>query len=674
MLRHVLVASLAATIVAQQPSRVHGRVFDERGAPLAGVAVGVTTGPDGPLAMSAADGAFGFAATMRHGTEAWLGGGGFARVTLAIGDDGDVGDVTLERAAQIAGWVRGEAGNPVAGATVIGVDGMRHGPDWLDYKGDPNSPANRCYATTDARGAFLLRDAVRGVAAVFASGPGIDSVGPVVVAPGEAVELIVRVHPGRAAARPPRRCTVRAVDAATGAPIPAFSGAELSTNAPPTLAARTVARALATASDGALVFEPVRPQRSVEVRAPGCARTRLELTDGDLTARLLPEILLRGDVHDPDDGTPVAGAHVRVAMGSVAASDGDEFATRAPFEAISDAQGRFEVRGLGPGEWTLLATHPTRRAGPRRVVALAAAATPEALRLACPRAASLAVAVRGTPRDARWRLRVVPVLPGFSSLRERAIDGSVRAVEGRHVFHGLPAGACEVELLVPQPPRLGGPRKLVVATARVEDGATANVDVALDRVELQTVTGRLELRGAAPPLARLVVALEPDHASPMRVASLFVAGPAARPAADGTFALLAEPANHTLLVVDAATRLILARRDGVVVDGGGTRDLGAVEVHTRVLTLAVDAAAAAAVERVEIRAPELWPAGVGRMVAPVGLHDTGGGVPVRAGRPLLPVWVPQCELVLLPRPALTEVRIAVPGGTAPEVTARVALQ
>lgn len=122
----VLLSAAAST--SQQPVVVSGRVFDQAGAPVAGVPVG-TTNPAAALGQTGADGSFRLATSRVHDTMLVVGGRGFARMVVAIPDDGEFGDLTTERAGQLTGWVRdAAAAAPRAARVAYGSGAPAHAP------------------------------------------------------------------------------------------------------------------------------------------------------------------------------------------------------------------------------------------------------------------------------------------------------------------------------------------------------------------------------------------------------------------------------------------------------------------------------------------------------------------------------------------------------------------
>ncbi|HEX5051392.1 MAG TPA: carboxypeptidase-like regulatory domain-containing protein [Planctomycetota bacterium] len=651
----------ASACVAQQNVVVKGRLFDDRGQPLAGVTVGLTD-DDEATATSDRAGVFRLEGGRVYDTDLVVRSKGWARMAVTIPEDGDVGDLTLARAQHLTGRVLDVDGNAIAGARVLAVDGTDAWFGWVQTCSELNSPAFRSHTTSDARGAFLVPDAVRGVASVYVSARGF---GTTQAAAAAATPIEITLHrsatalPASAALLP--QCRVHAVDAMTAAELTSFSAGEFWDGDVAPGKARRCSLAQVDAVDGVVTLH-CQGARGVEVRAAGYARQRVPMQRGDLVVRLVTEAGVRGMVVDPSSGAPLPGVDVRVALGDIDEQRRGDTAIEAPVEARTDADGRFAIAGLGEGDWTLVATHAQRHRGPPTMVRLEAGKVHEGVRLESPKGASLAVELSGQLADPRCMLRLSRITPNvFDSSLERRIDGALAIRDKTATFYGLDAGDFAVELLVPQPPRFGLWRKVTLDSVGVaaEQQVRATIDLAAGP---RRVRGILRGAGACPPMQRLLVVAERKLETRVTYQSLFLCGPMARPADNGSFLLLAEPGGYTLLVVDVATRVILGRRDGVEVGTTATEiDAGELPFRSRSLEIDLRGAAdrLAAATFVEVRAARLWPTGLGKNQGmPADDVDSKIGVQLVQGVPARPVWIPTCEVAVTVRPSGEWVTVA----------------
>ena len=649
---------VATTGIAQQKVVVKGRLFDDRGQPVAGVRVVLSDDEQADdkraSAISDAAGGFQMEGARLYGTELVVWSKGWARMSVDIPEHGDVGDLTLARGQHLTGRVRDIDGNAIVGARVLAVDGRDSRFNWIETCGDPNSPAFRAHAVSDERGAFFVPDAVRGAASAYVSARGFKTI----EVPADAttpVEVTMHVSGNVAPAKAvtPSRCVVRAIDAGTKVELDAFSAGDFWAGDTAPGVAQRCSWSQLRATEGVVSLRYQRPW-SVEVRAVGYARQRVTMEPGDVVVALLPEATISGVVVDPDTGLPLSAIEVRVCLGDINEQHRGSLRSEAPIEALTDADGKFTITGLGSGEWSLVATHAQRHRGKPQVVRLDVAQVRVGVKLESPKGASLTVELAGRLADPRCLLRLEPITPNkFDSSLQRHIDGAL-AIRGDAVTcYGLDAGAFAVQMLVPQPTRFGRWRKVTVDSVRVagDRETRAKVDLAAGPHQ---VHGVLRGAGACPPMHRLLVVAERKIETNMTYQSLFLCGPMARPADDGSFLLLLEPGEHTLLVVDIATKVILGRVDRVDVDAQAlATDVGELPFRSRSLKIDVRGPAdrVAAAEFVEVRAAELWPAWLGKnQDLPSAEINSKVGVQLIAGVPVRPVWIPSCEVQLIVRP------------------------
>lgn len=247
-------------------------------------------------------------------------------------------DFALRPAARLAGKVidRGDRA-PVGGAQVL-----LHDPEvwWRPT----------LEATTDARGAFELRDLHPGSFRISAHRGTLVSVPrPVEVADADrASEVILEVQAGRSIAG---RTLVR------GQPL---AGARIRVRQS-TLALPGSVRALSDGAGGYRIEGLLPGRYEVSAEAPGHAPAAREVVltreadRGDADLELGAEAVLHGTVSRPD-GTPAAGATVTASVGEVTAATGS-LAGRQAVDR-TDAGGRFRLRALAAGKVEVVATDP----------------------------------------------------------------------------------------------------------------------------------------------------------------------------------------------------------------------------------------------------------------------------------------------------------------------------
>jgi protocatechuate 3,4-dioxygenase beta subunit len=332
---------------------VTGRVVDEKGKPVSGVAIAaneaaagdtgavmrrvvmgamrdrnddlVRTGADGKFAIRVKEGTYDFGFKRE----------GYAPKTvrsLAVTSSMTPLEVTLEPSVEIVGRVtRGG----------VGVEGVM-----INAIGESMSNT-----TTGFDGSFRLSDLAPGQMMLNAMKPDefIQLIRPV-TAP--AADLVLEVPPGG-------RITGRVVDKATSSPVTSFQagvstprgGGGMTIMMPPSLRSFT-------SDDGRFTLENVpNGQVQLVVQAPGYTAGRvsnLTVEEGktlaDVEVALDTGVKLTGKVTGPD-GAPLAGVSVRqdmVAGRTMRMSAGAENAT------TTDANGEYAIEALEPGEKTFV--------------------------------------------------------------------------------------------------------------------------------------------------------------------------------------------------------------------------------------------------------------------------------------------------------------------------------
>jgi protocatechuate 3,4-dioxygenase beta subunit len=368
-------------VVLDRGARAFGVVFGADGAPLAGATAVLrpvrgsdspfrprSVGRDEPSAPSAdsdADGLFAIEHVVPGRFDLHVTAAGHAPLKVPgvevpePPEDGDLGSVSLQSGAEIAGRVVDSDGKPLAAVEVKATE-----RDMFSWRGDDGVEA-----TTGAGGRFVLRDLAPGTRLdlmLTATGFVLETV-PGVVAPPERPLVVELTHTATVAGRVVdgfgagiARARVEVKDVAADAPR----------------ITRGPTSGVATAGeDGRFVVEGATPGTMELVAGADEFQTSeplvLELTPGERREGLRLVLArggsLAGRVTGPG-GEPVADATI-LAAPTVQAGSPFQLAPR--HQARSDHEGRYRIGGLPPGEVQVRALHPDY-AGPVREATIGA--------------------------------------------------------------------------------------------------------------------------------------------------------------------------------------------------------------------------------------------------------------------------------------------------------------
>jgi len=486
-------------------------------------------------------------------------------------------DLTLTPGGHAEGVVKDPQGRPCAGATVT----VRY------VAGDDRSKRHH----SGAGGAFEVTLALPGAYRIEAHGENIQwTTGKArgEVRDGPARDLVLTTGP---AIDPARSLVLRTTDAATGKAIEEVRATV--TWAPPDLLEHQRSQLFQMHDRG----EPQRgpgevglpgpgpdepPTGMVVVRAKGYAPLVLEDVEWSdrepplLEAKLVRESVLTGVAVDARTHAPLAGALVVSGDDDEGspwfAADHDEFE---PGRRLTDAAGRFRVDGLAAGTHRLRLMMSGRPPGEAVEVEVGPAATKEGIELALPPGSRVTGKLTGGAIGEGWRLHLRALREGgrwrHPQEEEWSMPRAAIAADGSFAFAGVPAGNHELRLRIPHRGGQGGWIELPLDLLRVR---TADLERDFDLGETLpgTVHGTVTVAGAELPRQRLVVAafLPPGEDSPSWREQPYVLEPVA---ADGSFALPAAPGEQRIEVLDAATRIPLAIREGVRVGAGARVEL-----------------------------------------------------------------------------------------------------
>ncbi|MBN8228784.1 carboxypeptidase regulatory-like domain-containing protein [Corallococcus macrosporus] len=266
----------------------------------------------------------------------------------------------------------------------------------------------------------------------------------------------------------------------------------------------------------------------------------------DVRIQLGPGAVLEGRVVEEASGGPVEGARVEVSL-----SGGDED----PGVAMSDAEGRFLVRGLAPGGYDAKVTAPGYSPTLRRGLTVTQGERfPVELKL------SGTGAVEGQVRDRNGVPVAAVQISGVSGLSRGMELRSTEArtdSDGRYRIEGLPSGLLSLSA------RHEGATSGARQTVTVEPNRTARADFTLEGTG--NVEGRVRAaRGALGdvPLEVTALAEDPSVASAMTLGNVSVG-------AEGSFQMRLPAGSYTLMLTERG-RFTQSQREPVRVEAGRT--------------------------------------------------------------------------------------------------------
>ncbi len=341
----------AAEVTLDRPRPIVGHVVDPSGRPLpARVSVAETDGQAVPttvaqtLATEAApDGTFRLPSVPTGAHVLQVSAPGFAirRVEVEISPAarvGDAGEIVLETGLQISGRVLDRARQPVAGAQVT---------TYMRLAGGDRPPESR----TEADGTFVVGGLKPGTYEVFVRAPGYGPGRARPQAGGEPVEIVLQAAGS---------VTGSVVDEG-GRPVDAFRVSVTPVSSEMDEGPGFPASDTVGGGDGRFTLADVAPGTyTLEVAAPDRAPalvSGVKVASGTPTDVGIVKVaaggIVRGTVVDAT-GAAVAGATITVQGISRPMT-----MMGAPAEALSDASGAFEMRGVASGTVRVVARHPS---------------------------------------------------------------------------------------------------------------------------------------------------------------------------------------------------------------------------------------------------------------------------------------------------------------------------
>ncbi|MCA8950741.1 MAG: carboxypeptidase regulatory-like domain-containing protein [Planctomycetes bacterium] len=361
-------------VVLVPGSKLVGRVRDEAGKPLVGVRLQVGSSIVGRFnhwrrllagAVSDAKGIFVVPCVAESGLRLIVEAPGYLTCSRLVAQETPL-DLTLEHVGMVRGVVRDGDGQPIAGARVSTI--TVEARDAID---PIRSATDGTFAiTVPKRGRFRIAayeqgEPFRRFSSGLLHGPAED------IEVVEVVDVVVRQTP----ATSPRTLAVSALDAASKAPIGTFSTAVVPIAAKNLSLALLWGRGRGRRGENGETIELGQDssQHCLLVEAPGHGFEVVAIPPaGDaITVELGAEATLEGRVIDRDTREPVAGVAVRALPIGDSSSTGGTVADIWP---RTDANGRYRIAGLRPGEYGVQ-TYAEGRPATRPVrVTLAAAA------------------------------------------------------------------------------------------------------------------------------------------------------------------------------------------------------------------------------------------------------------------------------------------------------------
>jgi protocatechuate 3,4-dioxygenase beta subunit len=519
-------AETRADLVVPLGARVKGRLVDEAGLPLAArVAVvellGVVPWQDVVQADAASDGRFTFDRLPEgaHVLVATGRGRAPARIPIEVAgtDEVDLGDLVIETGLLLRGRVHDERGRGLAGAHVRVFQSVQGPPRPIE-------------AETNDDGSFLLSGLSQGRTGLWIQASGFARVTMAAEAGREDVDVTLAAAGSIAGS---------VVDEADR-PVGSFQVTGERTDDPIGIHEDV------STGDGRFRIEDVAPGRwVVQIGAPERSRStpsavtvEAERVTDVGKVRLTAGLVLRGTVSDAT-GAPVAGASIVIqsAAGYEARRMGDpEAPIPLPAASQTGTDGSFEARGLSPGSYRAIASHPDFVTGDSAPVELEAGRPSQEARVVLGRGGRLEGVVRRRAGPlAGARIDVAPI-GGYASTRVSTMTDA----DGAFVFERVRPGDAYLLLTLPAPdPRS---RSSVTSSVSVREGETTRADLELREV---VVRGRT-LRGGEP-VEGVQVRLSPRASGSGTPGLLLVQQVRSR--ADGSFELVAaEPGSYGLVV------------------------------------------------------------------------------------------------------------------------------
>jgi protocatechuate 3,4-dioxygenase beta subunit len=483
---------------------------------------------------------------------------------------------------------------------------------------------------------------------------------------------------------------VRAVDKATGQPVPEFAAAslfeEFANQSPMYLDQQLQERMRipVQAKDGEAHVPGPRqgepPSGAVRVSAKGYAlatREKVEWQapgDGEaepaVTVELLPEATVAGRVVDEATGAALPGVRVWCVQ-QIMPTPGADFAPGMPPDAaVTAADGTFVLKNLGQGSVDLHAQMAGRPPLPPTDLQLGSAEQRTGVELKLPAGTNVTVRIAGMPEVAAGRVLLVPLPSGQAGqiMYQDFASGMVTTDEpmmvqagpsqfsaradgkGSYRFTGVPPGHYMAMAELPTEPRTGERIQVQVEPFRVR---RADLERELDGGEDRPgiVTGKVTFARAALPFERLLVALHPCSAGPEHPFAVNPGNRRALLARDGSFRLRAAPGRYRLRVVDLTTGLELwSMQRPLELKSGGELSVNATPLlaRVRVKLAPAEEEQGTAVCRLEVRfvppamrAGSFWQGNE--------QWDCGRGLELQPGQTEAELFVPAGLLIVLAR-------------------------
>ena len=532
-----------------------GRVRDEQGAAMAGVTIDVASAIKDQIGYRAVikaggvsnqKGIFSVPCVPRTGLELTASSLGYGTIRKIVAQGSPI-NLTMQRTGLVHGKVVDGEGKPIVGATVS-----------VMCPANLVGPPRSIYSASD--GTFAVAAPPQGlryrIAAYEQGVPYRQFSSGLLRGPQENVVVTSWTADGQKE----RQLIVEVRDAKTKQPVEKFTLQQVTSDASNLQIVMFHAREGEQHENGRGTLNLRGANtKGILVRAPGFAFEIVPLldeSDETLVVELGPEAVLTGVVTDADTGKPMPGVHVRALPKGRSSGSGGTLDGIWP---VSDAQGRYRMGGLRPGEYGVQAHAADRVASRPDIVTVAVEAVAEH-DLQVPPLKQARLKILGDLPDGPARLLFPGMQVNSSSLGggfQHHMQGPrpVALVESSTIEFGpLATDELNLTVYVPSRTRAGTGTHVPLGPMRLKKG---EMELLLPDLRSTLVRGRIEV-GETVPFERLGVLATPLEEG-RRPRFRFANGSMpclAGVGSDGAFAIDLPPGKYCLQLADAMTGIV----------------------------------------------------------------------------------------------------------------------